>query len=443
MSNLKESLKEARFRRKERFYWSLFILVTPPLFFLMIVSLMLYNDPVEAFLHLDKLILWIPEFSIHGIRFGTIPAGFFNTSFYWYLGPTFFLITILVYLFYFGKRSKGGLTADMMTFLQNTVIKGFFGISQGETGMNYFGSFGSKERVMEGLIYKRLKKVDGLIRAKTLRFFAGEYSPDVILDQKGKNDLTTYVKRYFKKGKYIDLFQIIEGYLFENISPDNVCDEPLNEFKSFDDNTRKVKVSRRALKDYIALHIEIVERIFDYGADSLELFSTMEEHGEIGLFDNRREDFIAYSAFYAFYRYMNFYVGIPAGIVTARLEDYELRRIIDIEETVMRQKMTISLKKINDGSSKSKVDDRLPRAFFIFWQYVYNDSSERERFEDLNDTLDPLSQSTSEKLGQKLNRLEMDFSKVDQMYSNFDFMADPKYSDEELDEKYAKGESLS
>lgn len=399
MAPLKDALKEARARRKERLFWNAIIVVLPAVFFLAMLSLMLYNDPVAAFANLDTFLIWIPEFEIDGQTMGTIPSGFFKTPFYWMIGPFFFILTLLLYFFYFGKRSGGGLQADIVTFLQKSIIDPFFKENViGESGMDYFGSFGSKERVYEGLLYRRLYKDDKIKRAKTLRFFTGDIAPDALFDFKGERGKSLVVEGFFKEGQYHDLFHIIEGYLFENITEASLCDVPLDRYKAFDDNTRKVKISRRALKEYMQMHELALEGIMAHQKEMVGLFEELEEHGEFGLFDENNERFYLYVRFFVFYKFMNNFVGIPAGIVTSRIEDYDLRRIIDFEETAMAQKMTISLKKINDGSQKSKVDDRMSRAFFVLMQYLYHDSSWREQFEDIAETIDPLSTISSEKM---------------------------------------------
>lgn len=439
---LKENLKEARFRRRERFLHNALLVGIPGGIALYLLGSYFYDDPVDIISNVFDIILWMPNLQIGDSgdqNVGHMALAFWKDPVIVTIVAALFTASYFIRLFFFGSISKGGVRQDIIAFLEGVQRLVFDRPKDGEeSGFDYFGAFGVKERLERGMLYRTVKKKDYLERVSTPAVFTGDYSPINIFDDGPNRSAESHghlIESMFKSVEdYHDLFLIIEGYLTINLGKENFVDTPLSRFQGFEAESRRTTFSARAMKDFIFMIESEAIRLIDGELFSMTTLSRdmyrYNRHNPVTLDDPiTRERFLANIKFFAFLTFLRLFMGLPAGLIVVRVEDFELRRIVDLGDYLSSRNMTISIKDINDGGKRSKLDDRFPYMFFVFWNYLFRKSKKRRDFEMLFEKIDPLSSVTEERLDELITDLDPFFNRHE-------------ISEETRDEMYTKGKPI-
>lgn len=393
----------------------------------------------------------------------------FKSDFYlknnYHLILTMLIITVLIYLFHFGSMKRKYI--QKLEKAKQKILDFFPIYCTGSDERNLYFRFGLKESLKKNFVERNIHKQDYLKKVSFLSVFVEEYSPHKLFSYKNK---TLKISEYFNDEKdYLELFRIIEGYLIDNKNIDIFQNDlPLSKFKAigsysprytkesikyflnncskeklykkfeniFDDkNLSKDKRNAKIKKLIIS---EMGERGFiDYKTDvskmvvfsSRALYEFLEKiHNDskayltkIKLFKTKAyEDMLSFGeidedkildliVFCHFFKIINLFMGLPSGIVTARISDYHFSRILDdlehFEDSIGIREIK---KKINDYNSK--FDDTFPRSFMVFYHDYYRNSKNREVLTDILTSFNPL---VSLDVSDRINHIPTSFGVYD------------------------------
>ncbi len=154
---------------------------------------------------------------------------------------------------------------------------------------------------------------------------------------------------------------------------------------------KMVIFSPLALKEYIALiESEGIRFLKQHTQLKTSLLKKINEYSEID-----EKYFIEILKFVTFYKIINYFLGLPSGIVTARIEDYTLSRIIDDIELFEKNTAIRQIKPyIND--KRGKYDDTNARAYMIFHHEFMNNSKYCQVLKTLETRFDALKDITND-----------------------------------------------
>ncbi|KAB7891291.1 hypothetical protein [Poseidonibacter ostreae] len=356
-----------------------------------------------------------------------------------------FTSTIIIYLFHFGKMKRN--YVKRLEKIKQGLFNLFPFYFTGKDERNLYFRFGLKESLVENFVERKIHRQDYLKKVSFLSVFIEEQSPHALFQFKnGSADVSKY---FNNENDYLDVFKIIEGYLIDNKNIDifqNFLD--LKDFKAigsfsprytkesvkyflnscggektwkkfapiFDDknlsqkdksieikknitaefgakgfNNYKTDVSKMVVFSSKALHT-FLEKIYNDSKSyyyKIKLFKTKAYSEMMSYGDIDEEKLFTTLVFCHFFKVINLFMGLPSGVVTARIEDYHLARILDDFEHFENSIGIREIKrKINDKNSK--FDDTFPRSFMIFYHDYYANSKNRELLSNVFSKFDPL-----------------------------------------------------
>lgn len=362
-----------------------------------------------------------------------------------------FTTTIIIYLFHFGNTKKAYI--KKLEKARQKILHFFPIPVHATDERNLYIRFGLKYSLYNNFLKRKVHLENYLKRVDFLNIFADKFSPHLLFCYKARNStIKLDIGQYFLDENYfIDMFKIIEGYLKDNI--DESLQVPLNEYRSiggyksaftkksvyyFIQNSISDKKIEKALKkDFNELYknnkddaiknkqaiIKIITKhLGQKGLDSYKvdvskmvIFSPLAIHellekiytdsriyyNKIKLFKtNAYIDMQSYGTysesklfealmFCFFYKIMNNFIGLPSGLITARIKDWDLSRILDDFEHFEASCGIRQIKKFNNDK-KSKYDDTFARTFMIFYHdYMYN-SKHKDEIKKILLKFDPL-----------------------------------------------------
>jgi len=128
--------------------------------------------------------------------------------------------------------------------------------------------------------------------------------------------------------------------------------------------------SKRYFNQIKLFENKVYERIMEYGK--------IDEH-----------KLLSYMSFVYFYKLINNFMGLPSGIVSARLKDYDLQRIID-DIDHFSESRSVRQVVYNQNDKKGKYDDTFARSFMIFYHEYNNNSFNNSVLSEIFANFDPL-----------------------------------------------------
>jgi len=108
------------------------------------------------------------------------------------------------------------------------------------------------------------------------------------------------------------------------------------------------------------------------------------EYGEID-----EGKMLSLMSFIYFYKIINLFMGLPSGIITARLKDYDMQRIID-DIDHFEASRGIRQIKAGENDRSGKYNDTFARSFMIFYHEYTNNSFNKNSLSAIFDNFDPL-----------------------------------------------------
>ncbi len=116
-------------------------------------------------------------------------------------------------------------------------------------------------------------------------------------------------------------------------------------------------------------------------------YKNMRAYGEID--DEKLEIMLDYIVFCYFFKIINYFMGLPSGIVTARIKDYSFARVVDdFEHFEASRGIRLIKKRKNDKNSK--FNDTFAHVFMILFHEYRMNSKHREDLETLLLKFNPL-----------------------------------------------------
>lgn len=103
----------------------------------------------------------------------------------------------------------------------------------------------------------------------------------------------------------------------------------------------------------------------------------------------KTDNFIEIIKFLSFYKIINYFMGLPSGIVTARIENYSLSRILD-DIDIFEKNITIRQIKPFINDKKGKYDDTFARAYMIFHHEYMHRSKNNNHIKSIFERFDGL-----------------------------------------------------
>lgn len=353
----------------------------------------------------------------------------------WWVTLILFVLTVVLYLFHFGNGKR--IYIKRLEFLKQKIFNFFNFYIDGNDERNLYLRFGLKDSLMNGFLLRCVRKKDYLKKAK-LNIFSNKYHPNDFFkfNVNGKIKSIDFKKYFHSENDYIELFQIIEGYLKnnidvkQNISLKNYLSfnsiNPAFTIESFDFylNLSKIqnkKILKNAREDFIKIletapknekkqqleslirkyfkdegfkdYTIAVKQMVSFSVKALQEFlnflyvdvlnfytkcRVLENKAYQNLITYHRIDneeldkLLEYMVFCYFFKIINQFMGLPSGIVTARIKDYSFARVIDDLEHFENSR-GIRLIKKQENDQFSKFDDTFARAFMILYhEYKYN-----------------------------------------------------------------------
>lgn len=108
------------------------------------------------------------------------------------------------------------------------------------------------------------------------------------------------------------------------------------------------------------------------------------EYGEIN-----EEKMLSLISFVYFYKIINLFMGLPSGIITARLKDYDMKRILD-DIDHFEASRGIRQIKAGENDRRGKYNDIFARGFMIFYHEYTNNSFNKNLLSSIFNNFDPL-----------------------------------------------------
>lgn len=101
------------------------------------------------------------------------------------------------------------------------------------------------------------------------------------------------------------------------------------------------------------------------------------------------DEFFEILKFLVFYKVVSNFMGLPSGIITARMSDYNWKRIVDdIEHFEASQAIRQIKSQIND--EKGRYNDIVPRNYMIFHHEFFKNSKHSHEIQELFERFNPL-----------------------------------------------------
>jgi len=400
MANGEEDRKNREHRDKARLINKLFIVTGISVGAYMLVEMFVFKNAKSNFFNY----LFINPFSKDSRAFA---INYFEKQYY--VPLSLFIISILNYLFWFGKPSSK--LIQKLEYIKRKVFEFLPLLMTGQDERNQYIRFGLEKAFMKAFLEREVVQKSYLERVSFLNIFVEEYSPTSIFH----ND----VKGLFKDDGFIDLFQIIEGYLKKVVEV--VSDIELKDFEAmhnqsiyndasfvfFLKNDYAKKDPKRASKILHNIYLKnndktssMIKKILRVNKIEQEYKAAMEQKvyfspkavyqmvsiatSEMVRFLERSKklktsafleaesilgevDITEIATIYeliTFYKIISLYMGFPSAIVTARMDLYKYRRVIDDIEHYEK----IGVVKIidEDVNGKNTIhDDTFARAYMI------------------------------------------------------------------------------
>ena len=361
------------------------------------------------------------------------------------------LVTITMRFFFFGNPKKKYI--QKLENIKRAVLEYVPFYFDGKDTRNNYIRFGMQTAFKNGFLERKISQGQYLKQVKYLNIFTGSNSPDIILNLKTNYITDSFLSydRYVEVFKIIEGYiggniDIVKDVPFKKYwaigtNEPMYSDEsiltfikvhiPKEKSKRFPYTKKEATVKCKALikkikdldekeqieyKKKFILHItnkktqtyknhvfkmvvfsplavkeavEIIEKearrfLLKHKKLRTALMDKINEYGEID-----EEKFIEILKFLSFYKIINLFMGLPSGIVTARVEDYTLSRIIDDVELFEKSRTIRQIKPmIND--KRGKYDDTEARAYMIFHHEFFLNSLNAHPIKKIFDKFDAL-----------------------------------------------------
>ncbi len=376
-------------------------------------------------------------------------------TYYWFPAIALF-VTFIMRVFFFGNTKRKYIKALENTKRKLLMILPFY--IDGKDSRNNYIRFGMQTSFKHGFLERKIQQGHYLEKVKHLHIFTGKMSPDYILCLRSDYIPNAFLSReryvemfkiiegYVKKN--IDTVQNIplknysalgsnQAYLTEDSIKTfikiHVPEQKVKAFKygkneakgrfdgllsnlkqkpksshrkykkkflemltngdlqKYNNHVRKMVIlSPLAIKEYIEMtEKEAVRFLTRHKKLRTSTITKLNEYGKVD-----EKYFIEIVKFVTFYKTINYFLGLPSGIVTARIEDYTISRIIDDIE-LFEKSTTIRQIKPYINDKKGKYNDTIARAYMIFHHELMNNSQNSDiikkfesKFDALKDMID-------------------------------------------------------
>lgn len=151
---------------------------------------------------------------------------------------------------------------------------------------------------------------------------------------------------------------------------------------------KMVTFSPKALQEFLeSIYIETKDFYTKNQILQGKCFKNMRSYGVLD--DNKIETLYEYMVFCYFFKIINYFMGLPSGIVTARIKDYSFARVMDDFEH-FESSRGIRLIKKRKNDKDSKFNDTFAHVFMILFHEYKMNSKHREDLEVILTKFNPL-----------------------------------------------------
>ena len=151
---------------------------------------------------------------------------------------------------------------------------------------------------------------------------------------------------------------------------------------------KMVTFSPKALQEFLEnIYIETKEFYIKNQILQGKCFKNMRSYGVLN--DDKIETLYEYMVFCYFFKIVNYFMGLPSGIITARIKDYSFARVVDDFEH-FESSRGIRLIKRRKNDKDSKFNDTFAHIFMILFHEYKMNSKHREDLEILLTKFNPL-----------------------------------------------------
>jgi len=370
---------------------------------------------------------------------------------YWWYSIIMLIISLIVRSFYLGnpKRSYIKKLEKMKRFLINFIPFYF----DGDDSRNNYIRFGMKDTFINGFLERKISQGKYLKKVDYLSIFTGKFSPDLILNLKTNyihnaftsnhyyvdlfkiiegyitDNIDTYknvpLQKYWAIGTRSAMYSddSIESFIETYVPSEKhksfkyVKDEAKKQFKNLQKNIIKLEHKKKIeqkrnfvrtlLKNKIQKYKNHVNKMVVFSPLAVkEAIEIIEKDANRFLLRNRKlktsliykinqygnvnyKELVEIMKFVVFYKIINNFMGLPSGIVTARIENYTLSRIIDDIE-IFEKNIAIRQIKSFINDKHGKYDDTKAKAYMIFHHEFFLNSLNSQKIKEVFERFDAL-----------------------------------------------------
>jgi len=378
---------------------------------------------------------------------------------YWWYSILMLFISLLVRFFYLGnpKRNYIKKLEKIKRFLLDFIPL----YIDGSDSRNNYIRFGMRDSFKNGFLERKISQGKYLKKVSYLKIFTGKYSPDHILNLKTNYINNAFVSNHYYIDLFkiiegyitgnIDTWKNVplkkywaigtNATMYTDDSIDTFIETyvPSESHKSYQfsqyeakqkfislkksiaklENKEKIKEKRTfvkillknkiqkyknhvnkmvvfsplAVKEAIEMIVGDAKRFLDRNIElHTSLINKISPYGKV-----TNTELLEIFKFVIFYKIINNFMGLPSGIVTARIENYTLSRIIDDLE-IFEKNIAVRQIKSSINDKKGKYDDTKAKAYMVFHHEFFLNSLNSQKLKDILERFDALRTISQEDL---------------------------------------------
>lgn len=219
---------------------------------------------------------------------------------------------------------------------------------------------------------------------ESYEYFIHNYVSDTKVSKQIKNDFELLFEEKFNKKIQLKQFQLKQFQLkFLKIIENRVG---LKGEKLYKSSLKKmVLFSPLAISEFLnIIYLDSKRYLQTIKTLDSKVYNEMNEYGKLN-----ETKLLQLIVFVYFYKIINFYMGLPSGIITARLKDYDFQRVIDDIEH-FEKSQGIRQVKNNNNDNNSKYNDIFARGFMVFYHNYTLNSRNAENIKRKLEVFNPL-----------------------------------------------------
>lgn len=149
---------------------------------------------------------------------------------------------------------------------------------------------------------------------------------------------------------------------------------------------RMIVFSPVAIKEMIITAERDAERYYK----NINLFSAKAYEKIHELRALNKDDMLETMKFLVFYKIISNFMGLPSGLVTARIQNYDLKRVVD-DVGHFENSLSIRQVKKNINDIRGRYDDTFARGYMVFHHEFFLNSINSKSMQNLFDNFNPLT----------------------------------------------------